>query len=152
MDISFTPIGFIHNCRLTIEDDSWGNILSTIELSEHLDHSSLNGIEAFSHLDIIFFFDKVDKQSIQYQSRNPRNNENYPSVGIFAQRGKNRPNRIGLTTVRLIEHSYRTLTVEGLDAVNGTPVLDIKPVFNEFLPKGKIKQPNWAVDLMKNYW
>jgi tRNA (Thr-GGU) A37 N-methylase len=73
-------------------------------------------------------------------------------TGIFGQRKKDRPNTIGLSTVELLEHNGRTLKVKFLDAIDGTPVLDIKPVFKEFQPKTEIKQPDWVADLMKNYW
>jgi tRNA (adenine37-N6)-methyltransferase len=84
--------------------------------------------------------------------RHPRNNPAWPRVGIFAQRGKNRPNRLGLATVRILKREGRTLFVTGLDAIDGTPVLDIKPVLREFLPKEPVLQPEWATELMQNYW
>jgi len=61
------------------------------------------------------------------------------------------PNPIGLTVVQILSVDGRTLTVQGLDAVNGSPVLDIKPVFSEFLPR-EVKQPPWVSELMKDYW
>jgi tRNA (Thr-GGU) A37 N-methylase len=73
-------------------------------------------------------------------------------MGIFAQRNKDRQNWIGLTTVELIERTGRVLRVRYLDAIDGTPVLDIKPVFREFMPKTTIRQPEWVDDLMKDYW
>ncbi len=85
-------------------------------------------------------------------SRHPRGNKDWPEVGIFAQRNKDRPNHIGLTVVNVVKREGRSLFVQGLDAVNGTPVLDIKPVFTEFLPRGPIRQPGWSHELMKKYW
>lgn len=73
-------------------------------------------------------------------------------VGIFGQRKKDRPNKIGIATVELLEHQGRTIKVKFLDAIDGTPVLDIKPVFREYEPKSQIKQPDWVQYLMKNYW
>jgi tRNA (Thr-GGU) A37 N-methylase len=73
-------------------------------------------------------------------------------VGIFAQRGKNRPNRLGATIARVLGRSGRRLTVVGLDAVDGTPVVDIKPVLREFLPQEVVIQPAWATELMEKYW
>lgn len=146
------PIAVVSNSRKMIEDDNWGGVISTIELTKDIYESSLKGIGDFSHLEIIFYFDKVTDEKIQYEARHPRNNTDYPEVGIFAQRGKNRPNKIGVTVVELLELKDRTLIVKGLDAIDGTPIIDIKPVMKEFLPKGEIKQPRWATDLMKNYW
>ena len=152
MQYSIKPIAYVNNNRKDIEDDSWGSILSTIELAENMLESSLKGINEFSHLEIIFYFNKVSDENIQYEARHPRNNKNYPEVGIFAQRGKNRPNKLGVTIVELLEVKQRTLFVKGLDAIDGTPIIDIKPVMKEFLPKDKVRQPNWSISLMENYW
>jgi tRNA (Thr-GGU) A37 N-methylase len=73
-------------------------------------------------------------------------------MGIFAQRGKNRPNQLGLTIVQLKEKEDRTLRVHGLDAVDGSPVLDIKPVMREYLPQDEIQQPQWVREIMRDYW
>ncbi|KGA81396.1 tRNA (N6-threonylcarbamoyladenosine(37)-N6)-methyltransferase TrmO [Lysinibacillus fusiformis] len=152
MQYMIQPVATVSNSRKTIKDDLWGEIISTIELSENLHEESLKGIEDFSHIEIIFYFDQVSDDQIQYEARHPRNNQNYPKVGIFAQRGKNRPNKIGITMVELVEVKQRTLIVKGLDAIDGTPIIDMKPVMKEFLPKGVIKQPAWSTDLMKAYW
>lgn len=133
-------------------EDNWGSRISTIELLEPLTEQALDGIEQFSHAEIIFFFDQASEDSIEYGARHPRNNKNWPRVGILAQRGRNRPNRLGATIVRIIAHNGRTLAVEGLDALDGTPVIDIKPAMREFLPRGEMHQPAWASELMRNYW
>jgi tRNA (Thr-GGU) A37 N-methylase len=73
-------------------------------------------------------------------------------VGIFAQRAKVRPNRIGSTMVEIVSRAATVLEVIGLDAADGTPVLDIKPVMREFLPRTPVRQPPWATELMRNYW
>ena len=152
MQYSIKPIAFVKNSRKEIEDDHWGSIISRIELAENVHELSLKGIDEFSHLEIIFYFDKVSDDKIQYEARHPRNNKNYPEVGIFAQRGKNRPNKLGVTIVELLELQQRTLIVRGLDAIDGTPIIDIKPVMKEFLPKDQVRQPNWSISLMENYW
>ena len=152
MQYSIKPIAFVNNTRKDILDDNWGSIISTIELAENINESSLKGINEFSHLEIIFLFDKVSDDKIQYEARHPRNNKDYPEVGIFAQRGKNRPNKLGVTIVELVEQKQRILIVKGLDALDGTPIIDIKPVMKEFLPKDEVRQPEWSISLMKNYW
>ena len=152
MQISIVPIAKVNNNRKAIEDDNWGSVISTIELAENMSESSLEGIDEFSHLEIIFFFDKVADDNIQFEARHPRNNKEYPKVGIFAQRGKNRPNKLGVTIVELLERNNKKLIVKGLDAIDGTPIIDIKPVMKEFLPKGEVKQPNWSISLMDRYW
>ena len=152
MQISIVPIAKVNNNRKAIEDDNWGSVISTIELSENMSESCLEGINEFSHLEIIFFFDKVADDNIQFEARHPRNNKEYPKVGIFAQRGKNRPNKLGVTIVELLERKNKKLIVKGLDAIDGTPIIDIKPVMKEFMPKGEVKQPNWSICLMDRYW
>ncbi len=142
----------MENLRTFPKDDHWGDVISEIKLAEGIHPDALKGIEEFSHLDIIFYFHQVKEEHIQYKVRRPRNNKNYPETGIFAQRGKNRPNRLGATVVTLLEKSGSKLVVKGLDAIDGTPVIDIKPVMKEFLPKGQIIQPKWSEDLMKVYW
>ncbi len=154
--ISLYPIGEIVNERKIVEDDNWGEIISIIELNDSFNESALKGIEEFSHLEIIYYFDKVEDSKIITGARHPRNLEHLPEAGVFAQRVKNRPNKLGLTTVKLLRVENKTLHVKGLDAINGTPVLDIKPVFKQFLPQvsyqDEIKQPDWVNEIMKNYW
>lgn len=145
-------IGVNYNERKTPKDDYWGEVISEIRVDKTLGVSCLDGIESFSHLEIVYLFHLVQEEDIQYASRHPRNNQEYPKVGIFAQRGKNRPNRIGVTIVELLRKEESSLIVKGLDAIDGTPIIDIKPVMKEFLPKRDIKQPQWATELMSNYW
>jgi tRNA (Thr-GGU) A37 N-methylase len=94
----------------------------------------------------------VPPATVETGVRHPRGNVAWPKVGIFAQRGKNRPNRIGATICALISVDGLTLRVCGLDAIDGTPVLDIKPVMRGFLPRGEVREPGWATELMKAYW
>jgi tRNA-Thr(GGU) m(6)t(6)A37 methyltransferase TsaA len=148
------PVAFVKNTRNDVSDDFWGGIVSEITLTDEFDESAFKGIEEFSHLEIIFCFNRVEDDNIRKSSHHPRNNPAWPEVGIFAMRGKNRPNKLGLSLVRLIELKGRTLFVKWLDAINGTPVLDIKPVIKEFLPEPgeQIIQPAWASELMRDYW
>ena len=149
--IQLKPIAFVTNSRHEPIDDNWENIISTIELAPDIPEKTFMNIELFSHLEIIYYFHQIQEDKISF-SRHPRGNANYPEMGIFAQRNKDRPNGIGLATVSLIGHSGRTITVKYLDAINGTPVLDIKPVFREFMPKSGTKQPDWVADLTQHYW
>ena len=146
------PVGFVRNTRIKPEDDYWGNVDSEIIISDKLSSECLKGIEEFSHLEIIYYFHLADLSKVIISAGYPRNNKKYPKVGIFAQRKKARPNLLGSSIVKLNSVNNKTLKVSGLDAVNGTPVIDIKPVLNEFLPNSKVMQPEWSVELMKNYW
>ena len=151
MEIKLQSIATVKNSRTEPTDDDWETVIAEIELSSHIPTEAFDNISDFSHLEIIYYLDKVENQDVIFSGR-PRGNPNYPSVGIFAQRKKDRPNTIGLATVELLEHNDRTIKVKFLDAINGTPILDIKPVFKEYEPKSEIKQPIWVADLMKNYW
>lgn len=145
------PIAYVKNNRSKLEDDYWGGLISEIIVSNKIAEQSIKGIEEFSHLEIIFYFHLADMTKIEISSSHPRGNSKYPKVGIFSQRKKARPNLLGTAIIKLIKAEKNKLTVEGLDAVDGTPVIDIKPVFKEFLPEDKIIQPDWVSDLMKNY-
>ena len=151
MEITLKPIATAANSRKVATDDHWGEIITEITLADHIPTEAFDNIESFSHLEIIFYFDQVDETKIVFSGR-PRGNPDYPVMGIFCQRKKDRPNRRGLCTVKLHAHNGRTIIVKGLDAIDGTPILDIKPVFMEFQPKSDIIQPEWVADLMKNYW
>lgn len=152
-DFTVREIGTVHSPRKEAIDDDWGAIESTIELdSDRFEPDVLAGLDAFSHLEIVFCFDRVDESKINLGSRHPRGNPDWPKVGIFAQRAKARPNRLGITTCELLSVKGHTLTVRGLDAIDGTPVLDIKPYMNEFAPRKATKQPAWSSELMQGYW
>jgi len=113
---------------------------------------AIAGLESFSHLIVVYSFHQVDPGKIEVGSRHPRNNPAWPKIGIFAQRGKNRPNRIGVSTCRILGIEGCNIHVQGLDAINGTPVLDLKPHMSGFEPQGEIREPEWAQELMKDYW
>ena len=134
-----------------MSDDYWGSIISEIKLADNIPADAFNGIDEFSHLEIIFHFDKADKSKAVFKYH-PRGNKNWPEVGIFAQRKRDRPNAIGLTIVELIKREGNKIWVKYLDAIDGTPIVEIKPVLKEFLPSNEIRQPQWSKDLMKEYW
>jgi tRNA-Thr(GGU) m(6)t(6)A37 methyltransferase TsaA len=146
------PIGFVHSSRTGVADDFWGGMVSEIELCSGVPVESLDGLEKFSHIEVIFVFNRVSPDQVETGSRHPRNNPAWPKAGIFAHRAKRRPNRLGSTIVRLLGREGSRLRVLELDAVDGTPVLDIKPVMAEFLPREPVRQPEYLRDLMRNYW
>ena len=152
MPITVEPIAYVRARRTTPEDDFWGGETAEIELAESLDAECLAGLEDFSHAEILFHFHQVDPAKVVLDARRPRNNPDWPRIGIFAQRGKNRPNRLGSTVVRIVAREGRVLRVAELDAIDGTPVLDIKPVMREFLPRSEVRQPDWVGALMRDYW
>ncbi len=150
--IVLEPIGFVHSTRRELVDDDWDKVPARIELVDDFAAETLDGLEEFSHAEVIYHFDRVAESAIERGARYPRGNKNWPKVGIFAQRAKDRPNRLGATIVEIRGRNGRTLEVVGLDAVDGTPVLDLKPVMVEFLPRTPVRQPDWSRELMRDYW
>jgi len=150
--ILMTPIATVQGGRVEPIDDDWGDVEATIVLAERFPPDALAGLEEFSHLDVIFVFDQVDPDTVNVGARRPRGNPDWPEVGIFAQRAKARPNRIGVTTCDLISIEGRAITVRGLDAIDGTPVLDLKPYLPGFGPRGEVREPTWSTELMQGYW
>ena len=152
MNIEMTPIGLVEGVRLQAEDDFWGAEEACIALSDRFAAEALQGLADFSHVEVIYHFHQVESSKIIVGARHPRNNPRWPAVGIFAQRGKNRPNRLGSTICRVLRVTGNKLFVAELDAIHGTPVLDIKPVMAEFLPRAPLRQPAWSHELMRDYW
>jgi tRNA-Thr(GGU) m(6)t(6)A37 methyltransferase TsaA len=152
MEITLQPIGYVRAARTEPTDDFWGDASAVIELTGDYPPDALAGLTDFSHAEILFFFHRVAPEKIVAGARRPRNNPAWPAVGIFAQRGKNRPNRLGLTTVQVVAVEGRLLYVTGLDAIDGTPVLDIKPLMREFQPRCAVRQPDWVAEVMQEYW
>ncbi len=152
MEFTLQPIAFVANTRKDLSDDNWGTVISEIQLADNIIAEALAGLTDFSHLEIFYIFHKALNAEIVWTAQHPRENPAWPKVGIFAQRKKNRPNHLGSTIVELVSVNDKTITVKNLDAIDGTPVVDIKPVMKEFLPLSEVKQPEWATELMKNYW
>ena len=106
--VEIDPIGRVEGGRGEPVDDDWGDVEAVIRLDERFGPEALAGVDAFSHLEVVYAFHLVDEG--------------------------------------------RVLRVRGLDAVDGTPVLDIKPWMAEFAPRGETRQPAWASELMRGYW
>jgi tRNA (Thr-GGU) A37 N-methylase len=148
-----TPIGFVHGGRREAADDHWGASRAEIALdSTRFGPEALAGLSAFSHLEVIFLFHEVAPETVETGARRPRGRVDWPLVGIFAQRARNRPNRLGLCTCRLVQIAGLRVEVEGLDAIDGSPVLDLKPVLKGFLPREETREPAWAAEIMAAYW
>ncbi|WP_424885306.1 TrmO family methyltransferase domain-containing protein [Streptomyces sp. SAI-126] len=112
----------------------------------------VGGLDDFSHLEVSYHFDRVPVERIETGARHPRGNTDWPLVGVFAQRGKSRPNRIGIPRCRLLRTDGLDIRVEGLDAVHGTPVSTSKPYLAELGPQGRKDQPSWATEIMRNHY
>jgi tRNA (adenine37-N6)-methyltransferase len=152
MDYSIRPIAYIRNDRSEVLDDNWDEVLSTVELAQDVPSESLRGLEEFSHVELVFFADWAEDVPPGPWHRRPRANPEWPDVGVFAQRNKDRPNRLLLSTVEIDELAERSFTVRGLDGIDGTPVLDIKPVFRWSVPKGELRVASWSEELGEHYF
>jgi tRNA-Thr(GGU) m(6)t(6)A37 methyltransferase TsaA len=151
MDFTMTPIGYVRGGRAEVEDDAWASVTARIEL-DGFPADALLALDDFSHVEVLFVFDRVDPDGVCRGARHPRGRADWPLVGIFAQRAKDRPNRIGSTVCEIVAVDGTALEVRGLDAVDGTPVLDLKPYLAGFAPRGAVREPAWAGELMDGYW
>ena len=149
--MQFNPIGVVKSPITEGIDYNWGKIISEIHILESLVHG-LSGLEEFSHVIVIFYMHQARFILENNLTRHPRGRKDMPLIGIFAQRAKHRPNPIGMTTVELLEVKDDILLVRGLDAIDGTPVMDIKPYFPLFDCRANAGTPEWVTQLMKGYF
>jgi len=144
--INLVPIGRVSNGIEYPSDVKWETVISRVVIAPQL-VEALDGIVGFSHVLIIFYLHKVDEDRRSLLKVHPENKEELPLVGVFATRSPSRPNPIGVTVVKLLERQENVLKVLGLDAYDGTPVLDIKP----YLRRGDLIEeatmPDWLLRL-----
>ena len=140
MKIELTPIGFV-TTRAVGKKVRDKNNVSKIVFSEHLTEA-LNGIEEFSHLFVVFWMHKISTEERKTVKVHPRNRRDMPLLGVFATRTPQRPNPIGLTLVKILGVEGNVVTVQGLDAFDGTPILDIKP-YDYWDTAEKARVPEW---------
>lgn len=150
--ITVAPVGFVVGGRSGAIDDDWGAVDALIRLDrDRFDVDAVAGLDSFSHLCVVFYFHLVEEADIVSGARRPRGNPAWPEVGMFAQRGRMRPNRLGVSNCALVGVDGLDLHVRGLDAIDGSPVLDVKPFMREFEPT-ESHQPTWATELMAGYY
>ena len=150
-NISLKPIGYVSSSVTRRRDKDWGDIESRIVLEPEYS-GALLGLENFSHAIIVTYLHESVYEKEKHLQRRPRNLEAMPLTGIFSQRGKNRPNPVGVTAVRIIQVMGDSLEVKGLDAIDGTPVIDIKPYYPHYDKIDNARIPDWVDDLMKGYF
>ena len=142
MEINITPIGLVRNGIRKPKGEDWQTVTSEIIINEHL-KEALNRIEEFSHLIVIYWMHKLAPSQRSVMKVHPKGNQELPLVGVFASRSPARPNPVGITTVKLLERRENVLRVLGLDAIHGTPVLDIKPFIPGNDSPNEFKTPSW---------
>lgn len=151
--IQVEPIAHVVGGRVEPTDDYWGGVRSIIRIDpERFPVETVQGLDEFSHLVVLFHFHLVAADEVHLGARSPRNNPAWPVTGTFVHRNMRRPNRIGTSFPRLLKVDGLDLHVEDLDAVDGTPVLDLAPWFKEFGPRGEIRQPSWPAEMLRDYW
>ncbi len=152
MDFVLHAIAWVRGGRMNPDDDGWGNVRARIELAQDLPDGALQGLDEFSHVEVSFIFHRMSAGDVVCGARHPRDRPDWSKVGVFAQRGRNRPNRLGVSMCRILSVDVRSFEVEGLDAIDGSPVVDIKPVISGFLPRCAVREPAWAREIMRDYW
>ncbi len=145
------PIGTVRSPQSQAVDEGWGEVVSDIHLQPGLG-SGLSGLEEFSHAVVVYYMHEARFDWRNDFVRRPQGRDDMPEVGIFAQRTRSRPNSIGVTAVEVVAVEGDVLRVRGLDAIDGTPVLDIKPYFPPYDYVDDAGVPEWVDRLMEGYF
>jgi tRNA-Thr(GGU) m(6)t(6)A37 methyltransferase TsaA len=142
-EMTLKAIGVVHNGfpKPPIPRSDWEKVTAEIVIDESLTEA-LDGIEDFSHIIVLFWMHRLREKQPSLKQR-PRGQLDRPLKGLFALRTPNRPNPIGKTTARLLERRGNILVVEGLDALDGSPVLDIKPYLPGYDSAAEASVPGW---------
>lgn len=149
--LTLTPIGVVRGGRGEIFEDHWGAVESRLILDPaQLEPEATLGLSEFSHLEVVFWFHREDR--VRRGAAHPRGNPAWPQVGVLAGHSPVRPNHLGVSRCELLGVHGLELTVRGLDAIDGTPVLDIKPFVTAFQPAGPVREPAWIHELMREYY
>lgn len=149
--VTLQPVATVRSPVSEGVDEGWGDVIAEIIFHEAL-ADGLRGIEDFSHVLVVFLMHQSTFDAATDLVRRPRALADMPETGIFAQRAKHRPNPIGITAVKLLAHDRNVLRVQGLDAIDGTPVLDVKPYVPAFDRVDSARVPEWIERLMRGYF
>ncbi len=137
------PIGVVRNSVKEPRREGWESLESTIIVQDRW-AGALDGLEGFSHIFVIYWMHLVSDEPRETTTHvHPRGDPQIPLQGVFATRSPVRPNPIGLSVVPLIERRGNVLRVRGLDAVDGTPVLDLKPYLAHYEDVPGATLPDW---------
>ena len=143
-------IGTVKSPVTEAVDMNWGEVISEIVLDPEY-APGLLGLEDFSHLMVLTFLHEAEYNPEKHLRRHPQERQDMPLLGIFAQRARHRPNRIGVTAVEIVEVTDNSVKVRALDAIDGTPVIDIKPYVPVY-DKKDASIPEWMEKMMKGYF
>jgi tRNA-Thr(GGU) m(6)t(6)A37 methyltransferase TsaA len=148
--IALRPIGRVRSEVSEPVDAGWGRVHATVEL-EPAFHGAARGLETFSHALVVTYL-HLDDAEAGTLARRPRGRADLPEVGVLAQRSRHRPNPLGVTAVEILAVTESSISVRGLDAVDGTPVLDVKPYVPAFDRVDAAQAPPWVDELMHDYF
>jgi tRNA-Thr(GGU) m(6)t(6)A37 methyltransferase TsaA len=149
--IACRSIGVVRSPVTEGRDDGWASVVSELHLDDDV-AAGLEGLGGFSHAIVVFWMHRSSFDAKADLVRRPRGRQDMPEVGIFAQRAKHRPNPIGLTAVRVLGRRANVVQVQGLDAIDGTPLLDLKPYVPAFDAAQGATAPGWMERLMEGYF
>ncbi|MFF4189089.1 TrmO family methyltransferase [Streptomyces sp. NPDC001691] len=153
MALQITPIGEVIEGRTEVTDDYWGGVESVIQLDEgRFPADSVQGLDQFSHLVVVWHFNRASPSDVEYHARSPRGNVAWPATGTFAHRNHRRPNQLAQSFPRLLKVEGLRLRVTDLDAVVGTRIYDLSPYFEEMGPRGAVLEPSWPGEMLADYW
>jgi tRNA (Thr-GGU) A37 N-methylase len=152
MTLQIEPIGTVVGGRTEVADDNWGGVQSIIRLNSTFPLDVVKGLDEFSHLVVTWHFSKASPDDVALHARSPRNDPRWEPSGTFAHRNHRRPNQLATSFPRLLKVDGLDLHVTDLDAVDGTPVYDLGPYFQEMGPRGDVREPEWPGDMLKDYW
>ncbi|MFJ4679019.1 SAM-dependent methyltransferase [Kitasatospora sp. NPDC088783] len=154
MQLTIEQIATVVGGHEKVADDYQGGTTAIIRLDARFPESMTVGLEEFSHLTVLWHFDQASPEDVHLKGlRHPRGDTRWPATGTLAHRNHRRPNQLAVSYPRLIGVDGRDLHVTDLDAVDGTPVLDIGPWFKEMGPRGPVHQPAWPSEMLGSaYW
>ena len=138
LELAVSPVGRVINEINAPMRDGWEKVTSDIELEPGLTEATL-GLNEFSHIVVVFWLHQMPLWKGEPLRIHPRGRQDLPLVGLLASRSPRRPNPIGISVVQLLECRGNVLRVKGLDATNGTPVLDVKP----YTPRDLVPDAGW---------
>jgi tRNA (Thr-GGU) A37 N-methylase len=146
------PVATVVGGRTEVADDYWGGVEAVIRLDGRFPVETLQGIDAFSHVVAIWRFHLASPGDVALHARSPRNNAAWPVTGTFVHRNHRRPNQLAVSFPRLLKVDGLDLHVTDLDAVDGTPILDLAPYFRAMGPQGPTREPDWPGEMLADYW
>jgi tRNA-Thr(GGU) m(6)t(6)A37 methyltransferase TsaA len=147
----YKEIGRVRSDIIEMIDENWGDVISSLVIKEEYS-LGLTGLDGFTHIIVIFHMHRADYDRDSHLVRHPQERIELPKLGIFAQRAKHRPNPIGITAVELLSVEGNIVKVRGLDAIDDTPIIDIKPYFPAYDIRSEAKIPDWVEEIMRPYF